>query len=59
MARNWSANVSMVYWICTAMGKPKPSYAIASRIASKYCFFELDRIYKHVKSRSKTKLIIA
>ena len=47
--KNWSANVSMVYWISAAMGQSKPSHALACKIADRFTFCQLDRIYRHVK----------
>lgn len=49
MSRNWSANVSMVYWIAKTMGHKTPSYARAIKIANHFGFQELNRIYLTVK----------
>jgi hypothetical protein len=54
MLRNWSANVCMVFRIAKALGLSQIDYAKADKIASKFCFFELDRIYSHVKTRRIT-----
>lgn len=51
MSRNWSANVSMVYWIATAMGHAKPNYAKACKLADHFGFQELNRIYRAVKGK--------
>jgi hypothetical protein len=54
---NWTANERMIYWIAAALGQPKPSLNKVRSMADKFCFFELDRIYKHVKRRPKLRLI--